>query len=33
VYEDGGHGVAPSSGMPRDQMLRFLRNHLQLPQP
>jgi len=33
VYEDGGHAVAPENGKPREEMLRFLRTHLQLSQP
>lgn len=32
VYEDGGHGVAPANGKPREEMLIFLRKHLQVSQ-
>ena len=33
VYDDGGHGVAPANGKPREEMLRFLRTHLQVKLP
>lgn len=32
IYPDGGHGVNPSNGKPRAEMLRFLRRHLGVSQ-